>query len=69
MKFVGDGIRKKIVEYLETGRMAKVEFLKADQKLNCLEQMASVWGIGPNNALKLYHAGFKSIEDLRTEKG
>ena len=65
MSYVGDGIKKKIHEFLNTGSMSKLQHLSNDEKLKSLEELAEVWGVGPNGALKLYNHGIKSVEELR----
>lgn len=45
--------------------MSKVKFLQSDEKLKILEELASIWGVGPNLAVKLYNIGIKSVSDLR----
>ena len=63
--FVGDGIKKKVAEFLEQGRMTKLENLKSDSKLQILETLSQIWGVGPAAASKLYASGIRSIEQLR----
>ena len=48
--------------------MAKVEFLSKDAKLQSLELLPQIWGVGPSGALKLYNHGIQNIQQLR-EKG
>ena len=38
-----------------------------DCQVETLQRLASVWGIGPKLAQKLYQAGHRSIEDLVEE--
>ena len=45
--------------------MKKLNFLEKDEKLKNLEEMAEVWGIGPNVALKLFNYGYRGVEDLK----
>ena len=33
-----------------------------------LEELAGVWGVGPNVALRLYNHGIRTVQELR-EKG
>ena len=49
--------------------MKKIDFLKNDEKIKSLEDIGSVWGIGPSNAQKLYNIGIRKFEDLRSENG
>ena len=45
--FIGDGIKKKVKEFIEEGKMSKLETLKADPKLNILCDFEKIWGVGP----------------------
>ena len=62
---IGDGIKKKIKEFIEDGTIKRFEFIETDEKTNILKLLESVWGIGPKNAQKLYDKKIRSIEDLR----
>ena len=63
--FIGEGIKKKVKEFLAEGKMSKLESLKRDEKLMLLEMFAKIWGVGAVAAQKLYQSGFRSIEELR----
>lgn len=45
--FVGEGIKKKVKELIEQGKMTKLENLTSDKKLMVLEELAKIWGVGP----------------------
>ena len=45
--FVGEGIKKKVKELIEVGKMSKLESLNKDTKLMVLEELAGIWGVGP----------------------
>ena len=45
--------------------MSKVKFISKDEKLKSLEELAGVWGVGPNVALKFYNYGIHSVQELR----
>lgn len=65
IKYVGEGIAKKIDEYLRTGHLGALEKMEKKVPTGAMELM-TVPGIGPKTAFKLaksYHV--KSIEDLR----
>jgi len=65
IKYVGEGIAKKIDEYLRTGRLDALERMGKRVPTGATELM-KVPGIGPKTAYKLakdYH--IKSIDDLR----
>jgi DNA polymerase/3'-5' exonuclease PolX len=52
--FVGEGIKKKVKEFIAEGKMSKLETLKQDPKLVLLETFAKIWGVGAVAAEKLY---------------
>ncbi|OGJ17628.1 hypothetical protein A3K73_03505 [Candidatus Pacearchaeota archaeon RBG_13_36_9] len=61
---VGEAIAKKIVEYIETGRVKHLEELKKTIPKGVVEMMA-VPGIGAKRAMKLYNElGISSVKEL-----
>ncbi len=62
---IGEGIAKKIIQYLETGKIDKLE--EAKQKIPpTLLELLEIPGIGPRGAYTLYtKLGIKSIDDLK----
>ena len=48
--FVGDGIKKKVKELIEEGKMSKLTNLEGDPKLMALDALAQIWGVGPQSA-------------------
>ena len=62
---VGDGIKKKVAEFLDKGKMSKLDELKSDKKMVVLETLAKIWGVGPVAAQKLYSARIRTIEDVQ----
>jgi DNA polymerase/3'-5' exonuclease PolX len=48
--FVGEGIKKKVKELIEQGKMSKLESLQSDKKLMILEELEKIWGVGPQAA-------------------
>lgn len=65
IKGIGEGIAKKIVQYLETGKIDKLEEAKKKIPPTLLE-LLEIPGIGPRGAYTLYtKLGIKSIEDLK----
>ena len=65
IKYVGEGIAKKIDEYLRTGQLAALDKVEKRVPTGAI-QLMTVPGIGPKTAYKLaknYH--IKSIDDLR----
>src|SRR3990167_921950 len=50
---IGEGISKKIDEFLETGKLKHLEELKKKTPVD-MEQLGRIEGIGPKTILKLY---------------
>eukprot|EP00644_Phytophthora_capsici_P000294 jgi/Phyca11/99551/e_gw1.4.557.1 len=65
MHWVKGRLRDKVIEILETGRLAKLDAKKNNPRLRALVEIARIWGVGPVTAAKLYGQGFKSVADLR----
>ncbi|KAK1948103.1 DNA polymerase lambda [Phytophthora citrophthora] len=65
MHWVKGRLRDKVVEILETGRLAKLDAKKSNPRLRALVEIARIWGVGPVTAAKLYGQGYKSVADLR----
>lgn len=64
IKYVGEGIAKKIDEYLSTGRLRLLERLKAETPAG-VPLLTKVQGIGPRTAFHLSHdLGITSVEEL-----
>jgi DNA polymerase beta len=70
---IGPKVIEKVKEYLDTGKISAVENAKKElkkekvlsEKEKALEELETVWGIGPAKAQKLYNEGIRSIKDLR----
>lgn len=61
---VGEGIAKKIKEYLDTGTVKKLEKLKKDIPID-IESLTAVEGLGPKKILDLYQKlGVENLDDL-----
>lgn len=65
LKGVGDKICKKIDEFLQTGKLRKLEKIREDDTNTAINLLTRVTGIGPAKAKQLVDAGIKTIEDLR----
>ena len=61
---VGDGIIRKIREFIADGTIKKFEFIDTDERTLTIQLLEGVWGLGPKGAEKLYNKGIKSIDDL-----
>ncbi|KAK7111393.1 hypothetical protein V1264_011031 [Littorina saxatilis] len=62
---VGDKIAKKIDEFIQTGKLQKLEKIRANDTNVAITELTKVTGIGPANAQKLVAEGITSIEELR----
>lgn len=70
---IGPKVLEKVKEYLDTGKIGASESAKKElqkekkvsEKDRILMELATVWGIGPAKAQKLYDEGIRSIKDLR----
>jgi DNA polymerase lambda len=62
---VGEGIIKKIREFIADGTIKKFEFIETDERTQSIQLLEGVWGLGPKGAEKLYNKGIKTIDDLR----
>lgn len=54
MPYIGEGIKKKLKEFLETGIIKRFEFLSKDKKVLAVDVLSEVWGVGPKRAAQLY---------------
>lgn len=63
---IGKAIKRKIDEFIKTGKIKKVESIKLEcPKFLVLEKFNKIWGIGPKKAQKLYSLGYRTIEELQ----
>lgn len=62
---IGSGIKKKVAEFLNEGKMSKLDELQGDSKLQVLDLFGKIWGVGPVAAQKLYAAKLRTIADVR----
>nr|CAD7260743.1 unnamed protein product [Timema shepardi] len=65
---VGDKISKKIDEFLQTGKLQKLEKIRNDDTNTAINLLTRVTGIGPAKAKELVNAGVMSVEDLQKHK-
>ncbi|RUS90114.1 hypothetical protein EGW08_002156 [Elysia chlorotica] len=66
---IGDKIAKKIDEFIKTGKLQKLEKIRADDSNMAINELTKVTGIGPAAAQKFVAEGIMSIEDLRKHPG
>lgn len=62
---VGAKIAEKIDEFLQTGKLRKIEKIRNDDTSSSINLLTRVTGIGPAAARKFFDEGVKTIEDLK----
>ncbi|GAB6028468.1 hypothetical protein CHUAL_002627 [Chamberlinius hualienensis] len=65
---IGAKIAKKIDEFLSTGKLQKLEKIRADDDTQAIQNLTRITGIGPAHAKKLVNEGIKTVEDLRANQ-
>ena len=61
---IGDSISSQIEFFLKNGYFEDRIKITMNKKEK-LEELQSIWGVGPSGAEKLYEKGFHTIDDLR----
>ena len=64
---VGEKIRKKVQEILETGHLEAADKAKEELQLDAVDALSGIYGVGPVKAKDLISKGIKSIAKLREE--
>ncbi|KAI0251130.1 hypothetical protein BJV78DRAFT_489289 [Lactifluus subvellereus] len=64
LPFIGTKVSKMIDEYLFHGHIAEVEETRQSDRFITLSLFASIYGIGPVTARKLYDLGLRTLRDL-----
>lgn len=62
---IGKQMKAKVKEILETGKLLRAEYMFKDEKIQIVDQLSKIWGIGPSTAVKLYQQGIRSVDDLK----
>ncbi|KAJ8971997.1 hypothetical protein NQ314_000428 [Rhamnusium bicolor] len=65
LKGIGKKIAKKIDEFIQTGKLRKLENIHSDSTNTAINLLTRVSGIGPAKAHSLVNEGIMTIEDLR----
>ena len=65
IKGMGEKIREKVKEILETGQLRAAEAAKETYSLKAHDELQGVYGIGPTKATELIRKGIHSVEELR----
>jgi DNA polymerase beta len=68
VKGIGEKIKKKIEEILETGSLTRVEKYKQTESYNVTEQLLNIYGVGPAKVNELINVHkISSIDELRSK--
>jgi len=62
---VGERIREKIKEVLETGHLVAADKIKEDDTVDAMESLLNIYGVGPAKAKELLKAGIRTVNDLK----
>ncbi|KAL1139849.1 hypothetical protein AAG570_006826 [Ranatra chinensis] len=65
---VGQKIAEKIDEFINTGKLRKIDKIREDDTSNVISLLTRVSGIGPAKAQEFFHSGINSIEELEKNK-
>lgn len=65
---IGEKIAKKIDEYLETGKLKKLEKIRSDDTSVIINELTRISGIGPAKAKELVDCGVTCINELYKHK-
>lgn len=65
---IGEKIAKKIEEFLDTGKLQKLENIHQDKTSQSISLFTRISGIGPAKARKLVQEGLSTIDDLKEHK-
>ncbi|XP_028174412.1 DNA polymerase beta-like [Ostrinia furnacalis] len=65
---IGEKIAKKIDEFIQTGKLKKLENIHQDTDAQAISLLTRVSGIGPVKAAELVRNGIKTIEDLKNNE-
>ncbi len=62
---IGEKIREKIKEIIETGQLQSAERIKQSYNITALDAFQNIYGVGATKANELVSQGYNTIEDLR----
>ncbi|PIL32799.1 hypothetical protein GSI_04916 [Ganoderma sinense ZZ0214-1] len=69
LPYVGPKITGLIEQYLDSGQISEAETIKASERFQALSLFASVYGIGPTTARRLYNLNLRTLDDLEIYYG
>ncbi len=64
---VGEKIREKIKEIMETGQLRSAEKIKETHATDAMDVLQHIYGVGPAKVRELIQLGIHTVEQLRTE--
>jgi DNA polymerase/3'-5' exonuclease PolX len=56
---IGDSIREKIQEIIQTGTLQKLQAFQSNEAVTLRIAFAKIWGVGPATAHQLVNKGYK----------
>ncbi|KAF0972394.1 hypothetical protein FDP41_009297 [Naegleria fowleri] len=63
---IGDKVREKIKEYLQFGKISRLESVQTNNVNTVIQSFTKIWGVGTKTAEILYSQGCRKIEDIDT---
>ncbi|KAG2389144.1 hypothetical protein C9374_014544 [Naegleria lovaniensis] len=63
---IGDKVREKIKEYLQFGKISRLESVQTNNVNTVIQSFTKIWGVGTKTAETLYSQGCRKIEDIDT---
>ena len=64
---VGEKIREKIKEIMETGQLQSAERVKETHATDAMDVLQHIYGVGPAKVRELIQLGIRTVEQLRAE--
>ncbi|KAJ0175568.1 hypothetical protein K1T71_008727 [Dendrolimus kikuchii] len=68
LKGIGEKIAKKIDEFLQSGKLKKLENIHQDIEAKTISLFTRVSGIGPVKAADLFKGGLRTLKDLKNNR-
>lgn len=67
LKRLGKKTRQKMLEFLETGQIGRVEGLQDDEATKALNELQGIWGVGLTTARRWYAMGCCSVVEVQRQ--
>ncbi|CAJ1362745.1 unnamed protein product [Effrenium voratum] len=65
LRRLGRKTREKLLEFLQTGKIGRVEGLHEDEATIALNELQGIWGVGLTTARRWHGMGCRSVADVR----